>query len=579
MRIANALSGGVDLSNSVQMRAYYETLRSNLYSEQSTWLDKWGQLAQFFLPKWQRFNYNNVDLGYREDQSIVDESATLCLRTLKAGMQTGMSPPTAPWFNFKAENEELNERQEVVDYLESCERIARDSLLKANFYGTSLNAYGEMGLYGNAAYMIIEDPETIFRFHPCPLGSYYIAGDKNRRVDFMMRIVNMTVRQIVDEFGIENCSTAVRSYFDSQSAQKDMWWPLVHVIHRNTYFGTDKAKPKDKAWASVYYELNAYSGADANRGILRNSGYDECPFVCGRWNVLGENFYGFGAAEDIMGTVMGLQTIQTRTLQALDKFVNPPMIADPALMGMQASVLPGDVTYAVTKDGAPGFRPAYQIDFKPEFAVQERADHRKRISRGLYEDLFLMIANDDRSNITAEEIRARIQEKMMVLGPVIHNSIEDVLKPTLNRIMPMLARAGKLPPKPKSMRGQDIKIEFVSILAQAQKSAESVNIDEFMRFVGSEEAVAVGAGADILDNVDLDVMTRTYADYKNIPAKCMRSPEEALARRAQRQKAQQAEAQAQQAQQLAQAGANLQKIPAGGDNALTRLMPSMAGAA
>lgn len=572
-----AQTGGIDPEDTVQVRIYWEAMRGQLASERSSWDGQYSQLSAFFEPKNQRFNYQMVDQGQREDYNIVDETGTLTLRTCAAGMLSGMSPPTSAWFRYVTQNAEDMEDREVKAYLQRCEQIARDALLKSNFYGTILNSYREIALYGTTVFTIVEDEKTDFRCYPAPLGSYYLSGNRTLRPDFYMRIVNMTIRQVVNEFGWDNVSDAVRTYFNSPGAQKDMWWPLVHVIHRADYFGTTHIKPTTKPWTSVYYELNTYSGTNSREGILRESGFEENPVIAGRWNVVGENFYGFSPAMDVLGTNMALQTLQTRILQGIDKQVNPPMVADPALISQSASVRPGDVTYVSMKDGTPGFKPAYQVQFAMDHATAMVEDHRKRIRRGLYEDLFMLISQDSRSDVTAEEIRARLEEKMMVLGPVIHRSIEEILKPTLERVMPILHRRGKLPRKPPKLHGKEIKIEFISILAAAERALQINGIKEFFQIVGSEEAVAVGAGDQILNTIKMDKITRRIADLIQIPADCMNTPEEAAQLAAQKQQQQQAAANADNAQKLTQAAGNLANIPTGGDNALSRVAPGLTG--
>jgi DNA-binding IscR family transcriptional regulator len=44
-----------------------------------------------------------------------------------------------------------------------------------------------------------------------------------------------------------------------------------------------------------------------------------------------------------------------------------------------------------------------------------------------YADLFLMLANDDRSNVTATEIAERHEEKLLMLGPVLERLHNEML--------------------------------------------------------------------------------------------------------------------------------------------------------
>ena len=57
-----------------------------------------------------------------------------------------------------------------------------------------------------------------------------------------------------------------------------------------------------------------------------------------------------------------------------------------------------------------------------------------------------------------------------MLGPVLERIDVEVLKPIIERVFAIANRAGILPPPPPEVQGQMMNIEFVSMLAQAQKA-------------------------------------------------------------------------------------------------------------
>ena len=140
----------------IQLRTYYESLRSYMQTEQSSWLPHWSQLARFNLPRSSRFNpINQPDQGQRKDYDIVDNCATLALRTCSAGMMGGMSSPSREWFKVQPEDDELRELSEVQDYCEHGADQVRNAFLKSNVYPTLVNAYRDMALYGTQAFSLI----------------------------------------------------------------------------------------------------------------------------------------------------------------------------------------------------------------------------------------------------------------------------------------------------------------------------------------------------------------------------------------------------------------------------------------
>ncbi len=290
----------IDVKDGVQLRAFYESLRAWLQTEYSSWMAHHGQLARYIMPRHQRFNYSSSDRGERMDQAIVDNTATIALRTLRAGLTAGICSPTRKWFSFQTNDPDLNKKKDVKIWLEEIERIVGETLLRSNFYQTAHTTFGELGLYGTSAHMILEDEKDGIRCQPWPIGSYYIAGDASNRIDLHLRVVQMTNRQMVDEFGYDNVSQSMQSIYNSNGGGlKEQWYPIVNVIHRARYFGGKQVVDGGKPWVSVWYEMGSYGNpaqSKDNYALLRKTGYWECPVIASRWDIVGEDFYGVSPA-------------------------------------------------------------------------------------------------------------------------------------------------------------------------------------------------------------------------------------------------------------------------------------------
>src|ERR1019366_7089405 len=130
----------------------------------------------------------------------------------------------------------------------------------------------------------------------------------------------------------------------------------------------------------------------------------------------------------------------------------------------------GDVTFDDSREGQQGFRPAYQI--QPNFQQLEAVmmQHRERIKEAAYFDLFEAISDMEKSNVTAEEIRALKEEKLQDLGPMADRLNVEVLDPTVEIAFELLMKQGHLPPPPQELKGRPIRPEYMSIMAAAQKA-------------------------------------------------------------------------------------------------------------
>lgn len=131
-----------------------------------------------------------------------------------------------------------------------------------------------------------------------------------------------------------------------------------------------------------------------------------------------------------------------------------------------------------------------------------------------------------------------------MLGPVLERLHNELLNPKIDITFEKIVRAGALPPPPPELEGQQIEVEFVSMLAQAQRAIGTNAVD---RWVGNLGVVAQ-MKPDVLDRFDADVWAEEYADMLGVDPRMIVADDKVAIIRQSR-----AEAQAQQAQAEMQA--------------------------
>jgi hypothetical protein len=216
------------------------------------------------------------------------------------------------------------------------------------------------------------------------------------------------------------------------------------------------------------------------------------------------------------------------------------MTAHPNLRNKHKSLLPGGVTYADYVNGQPGFAPTYQVNARINELEGKSEQIRQRIDKAFYADLFLMLSNTDRRQITAREVEERHEEKLLMLGPVLERLNKDLLDPLISRTFNIMWRAGMIPEPPQEIQGMDIKIEYVSVLHQAQRSVGVSTLDRFMGFAGN----VMQMNPATRHKVNFDETLDQYGAMLGVSPAIIRSDEEAQAL------VQQEAQQAQQAQQM-----------------------------
>lgn len=566
-------------------RSQLDVLRAELENERASFLSHWREISDFMLPRRSRFYTSDVNRGDRRNQKIIDSTATLALRTLRSGMMSGVTSPARRWFRLTTNDSRMAEQKDVAEWLYQVTEIMSASFLRSNLYNSLPVLYGDMGGFGTGCMLVEEDYDDVIRTYPFPIGSYMIANDAKLKVNVFFRDFRLTVRQLVAKFGQvteggepnwDNFSTTVKNLWDRKNYET--WIDVCHVIQPNKDFDPNKHESKYKKFESLYYE-RGYQGAGTTQNymnsegekFLRHSGYDLFPIVAPRWEVSGEDVYGTDCpGMTALGDVKQLQTEQKRKAQAIEKMVNPPMTGPTSLKNARASILPGDITFTDEREGQKGFRPAHEVDPKIRELMEDIQDVRQNIRRAFFEDLFLMLAQSDRREITAREIDERHEEKLLALGPVLEQLNQDALDRIINLSFAFHIRQGRLPEPPEALQGLELKIEYISTMAQAQKLVGIGGLERFAQFAG--QLVSLSGDPQIADKVDFDQLIDEHGISVGVPPTVIRSDEEVAMMREQRAK------QAQQAQAIeaadkgSKAVKNLSQAPTDGENALTALM-------
>jgi hypothetical protein len=547
-----------------------------LENDRSSWRSHYMELSDYLAPRRGRFLIEDTQntRGRKRNTKIIDSTGTQALRTMAAGMMSGMTSPARPWHRRKVANDDLMDRNDVRVWLANVERIERAILNNSNFYNSMSTVYTELGAFGTAPLYRQQSYDTVVRFRPFTAGEYVIAEDQYGNIDTLGRYFTMTVAQVVEKFGVipgtrdidwSGISSTTHKLWDSK--QYDELVQIIHMIEPRRADERDYGKrdQMNMPFKSCYMEY----GGDGDK-LLFEGGYRRFPAYVPRWDVLHGEVYGRCPGMDTLGDIKQLQHQQKRKAQAIDKMVNPPMVAPVSLRGKPTSTLPGANTYVDPVQGSQGFQPAYLVQPRINEMMMDIQEVQGRIQRGFYADLFAMMINSDRRQMTATEVVERHEEKLVLLGPVLQRLNVELLNPLLDDVFDFALEADLLPEPPEVLQGSELQVEYISLLAQAQQAVAASGIERAMGFAGNLVAVF----PDIVDNINADEAYRQYADTLGVSPDITRDSEQVAAMRQARQE-QQAQMQTmEQASQLAQGAKVLSETDTQNPNALTDLLGS-----
>jgi hypothetical protein len=535
-----------------------------LKSERASWLAHWQELTTYLLPRNGRYFRQDRDKGLRRHNNIYDNTGTRALRTLGAGMMAGATSPARQWFRLATADPDLNSYQPVQLWLDDVTRRMQLVFQKSNTYRALHTMYEELGAFGTACSVVLADFKNVIHQYPVTTGEYCIATDFQGRVTTLYREFEVTVADLVKEFGYNKCSITVRKMYDRGTL--DSWIPIIHAIEPRADRDHKKRDSKNMPYGSWYFEVGGEDGR-----FLRESGFEQFPALAPRWATAGGDIYGNSPGMEALGDIKQLQHEQLRKAQAIDFQTKPPLQVPISMKNRDVETLPGGISFV---DGASmGIKTAFEVNLNLQYLLNDIVDCRDRVRSAFYADMFLMLATQPNTRMTATEVAERHEEKLLMLGPVLERLHNELLDPLVDITFTRMIRAGIVPPAPEELQGMDLNVEFVSMLAQAQRAIGTNSVD---RFVGNLGAIAQ-MKPDVLDKFDSDQWADIYADMLGVdPSLIIADKQVAMVRNA-RNQAMAAKEQVAAVEQASKATRNLAASPTNQQTALTDVMNMFSG--
>jgi len=489
-----------------------------LLQRRAPWDEAWQSLADHFLPTRCRLapQHDATEEGPMLNRGLVDATGILAMRTLAAGLQGGLTSPARPWFRLSLDDADLARSRPGQAWLDEVAARMRTVFQRSNFYNAMHTLYGELGTFGTAFVFELADPLTGFRFVPLCAGEYVLDCDAARRVDTVFRRSAMTLRQIVQAFGTAALPETLREAARRNPEERRN---VIQAVYPRETTPDGRCDGAGMPVASVYW----LEGRDGERHALRVSGFRSFPGFGPRWDVAGNDVYGRSPAMDALPDCRMLQQMGLTTLKAIHKAVDPPMSVSAGLRSVGLDLTPGGINYV---NSAPGQSPQAAtplLQINPDLSTARKAMEsvQDQIREGLYNDMFKLIL-EGRSGVTASEIAAREEEKLVLVGPVLERLHDELFIPLMDRTFECMRQLDMLPPCPPELAGRRLRVEFVSLLAQAQKLVGVSAADQYMALT----LRASSAWPEALDTLNVDHLLDNYAESLGLPVSLTRSPEE-----------------------------------------------------
>jgi hypothetical protein len=549
-----------DLADKVLQR------HGELVTQRATWESLWEDIAKFVMPRKSGIFANSSAPDMGEETALFDSTAVRANMVLANGQLTWMTPLESRWFTCDPPKE-MESEDAVEQWFQRCTEVMQAELSRSNFYTEIHELYLDRGAFGTAAILVEGGRNSALNFTKIDLGTFAVSENDEGFIDTLTREYEMTARQAALKFGVEALSEPMRKELEMPKSNRK--FQCVHMIYPRGpgEIETGKRDGQNKPYASVYVEKST-------KHLLLVSGFEEQPFFVTRY-LKWKNCeaYGYSPAWMALPEAKQLNFLE-KQLDSLAELAAFPRILIPAGFDGDIDLRAGGVTYFDPNN--PSALPReWNTMGRYDIGIQRAEWKRTAINEAFHVDLFKMFAMLEKQ-MTAREVAERSAEKLIKFSPTFSRMTTELFNPMLRRVFAVLARQGKFPPPPQEldMIGfiPEPEISYNSRVALAIKQLENAS------FIRMSEMLLPYANIrpEMLDNYDLDEITRDMARNDGLPARWLMEEEMVAQMRAQRAQAAQAQMQSEQlertASALGKAGAVKQ------DSVLAGMLPGMAAA-
>ncbi len=501
----------------------------SLAGARKTFEATWQDIADDILG---RHDFNTIRTpGERRDQRIYDITALVSADMLASALNGMLTNPATRWFELKAEDPGLDGQDDVRRWLETAEDVmyAAFNSTRGGHQQAMDEFYLQLISFGTGAMFIGDSPGRGVIFNARALGEIYLSEDVAGRVDAIYRKYSLTARQAVQEF---RDRAPVKAREAVEKGRPEELFEFIHAIYPNDDPAFGKRDARGMEYVSCFVSL-------ADKDEVGRGGFNELPFVVGRWRKDAGETYGRGPGWNAIADVKMLHAMSKTVIKAAQKIVDPPlMVADDGVI-LPVRTVPGGLNFGRMDATRQDFIRPLVTGGRVDIGLEMMEQRRQSVRLAFYSQQLEML-RDPRA--TAAQVYAIQDEMARVMGPVVGRLQSEVLGPMIDRVFNILMRRGEFDEPPEALSGQEIKVEYVSPMARAQKGSQAQAI--LRTYEPAMQLAAIDPS--IMDNLDNDESLRLLAEANGAPMKILRGKDQRDAMREAR-----AQAAAQQAEMAA----------------------------
>lgn len=521
---------------------------------------RWREEAEVFTP------YD--DIGYQAGctpiETIFDSHPMECAKEFANFLLAMLMPRTQKWFlltppgQWKEDDDAKKFFGEITDEM-------LDFMQSSNLYEEVWSALFEWVVHGTGNLYCggVDDRGELYYAHQ-PIGTFYMAENRYKRVDVVYRDLKLTADQAFQEFGDATPEDIKKKLGKPQS--KEETFDFIHAVFKRQgelKSAKDAPDAERKPWAGYYVYEKA-------KTIVKEEGYDFFPFPVSRYTRYPHSIWGHGPGSIARGESRQIYVLNELMDVAAEKDVFPTLNAPASREGEITNEASGVNFYDDQNPNA--IVSPVQSGQRIDTTLQRLNDKKASVSRIFQNHLYQLFTSRlaaGEQPLTATEASLASNEGFTQLSPAWSRLVSEFLDPIISATFATLMRnsmfTAQVPPSLMGGEGNRLlvmpSISFNNRIVIAQRASENGDFMAFMNIVAPILTMMPNLGPAVLDNLRFDKSVRRWMRNANIPEELIADEREAQASKKNREAVQMEQARLAAAQSASETAKNLGSVP------------------
>ena len=477
----------------------------HIEGQRDNWNNHYQELADYMLPR-KADIVKKRSRGEKKMELIFDGTALQSVDLLSSSLHGMLTSGASAWFHLTMKDEELGRDEEVQRWLEDSSQRMMRAFTMSNFETEVHEMYVDLVVFGTGC-MFVEMENNTLRFSTRHVSEFYVAEDQFGIVDTVFRKYELSARQAVQRFGIDNVGTFIQRTFKTKPDEEVT---ILHAVMPRKDRDPSKKDNKNMPFASMYICMET-------KMIIAESGFQELPYVVPRFLKATGEVMGRSPAMVALPDVKMLNLMSKTIIQAAQKMIDPPLLVPDDGFLLPIRTQPGGLNFY--RSGSRDTITPLNTGANIPIGLQMEEQRRQAIRAAFFVDQLL---SGSTPNMTATEVIQRQEERMRVIGPVLGRLMNEMLRPLIDRAFALMLRAEMLSVPPEVLQGVDVDIEYVSPLARAQKSS---SVNGVIRAL--EILMPLAQSLPVGDHINPDGLVNYLTESLGVPKKVLK-PQSAI---------------------------------------------------